>query len=93
MNLLLRLTLHIFLRLRARALSKCARLIKQQAWLRKDGLSAAILDHHLPDGDCAQLCERLEERGIAFLNYRHKISRSPADGQETSEEKGSAKTK
>ncbi len=34
-----------------------------------DGLSAAILDHALPDGDSASLCTRLTERGIPFLMY------------------------
>ena len=34
-----------------------------------DGLSAAILDHALGDGDSATLCKRLKERGIPFVNY------------------------
>jgi DNA-binding response OmpR family regulator len=34
-----------------------------------DGLSAAILDHALPDGDATSLCKRLTERGIPFLMY------------------------
>ena len=34
-----------------------------------DGLSAAILDHALPDGDSTSLCTRLTERGIPFLMY------------------------
>lgn len=34
-----------------------------------DGLSAAILDHALPDGDATSLCTRLSERGIPFLMY------------------------
>ena len=34
-----------------------------------DGLSGAILDHALPDGDSSQLCARLKERGIPFLIY------------------------
>ncbi len=34
-----------------------------------DGLSAAILDHALPDGDSASICSRLTERGIPFLMY------------------------
>ena len=34
-----------------------------------DGLSAAILDHALPDGDSSLLCARLKERGIPFLMY------------------------
>ncbi len=34
-----------------------------------DGLSGAILDHALPDGDSSLLCARLKERGIPFLIY------------------------
>lgn len=34
-----------------------------------DGLSAAILDHALPDGDSTSLCTRLTERGIPYLMY------------------------
>ena len=34
-----------------------------------DGLSGAILDHALPDGDSSKLCSRLKERGIPFLMY------------------------
>jgi DNA-binding response OmpR family regulator len=34
-----------------------------------DGLSAAILDHALGDGDSSLLCARLTERGIPFLIY------------------------
>ena len=34
-----------------------------------DGLTAAILDHVLPDGDCNSLCERLIERRVPFLIY------------------------
>jgi DNA-binding response OmpR family regulator len=34
-----------------------------------DGLSAAILDHALGDGDSSALCARLKERGIPFLIY------------------------
>lgn len=34
-----------------------------------DGLSAAILDHALPDGDCTALCTRLTERSIPFMVY------------------------
>lgn len=32
-------------------------------------LSAAILDHTLPDGDCSQLCELLKQRDIPFIVY------------------------
>jgi DNA-binding response OmpR family regulator len=34
-----------------------------------DGLSAAILDHALGDGDSSLLCARLTERGIPFMMY------------------------
>ena len=34
-----------------------------------DGLSAAILDHALGDGDSSLLCTRLSERGIPFMIY------------------------
>jgi DNA-binding response OmpR family regulator len=34
-----------------------------------DGLSAVILDHALSDGDCTNLCARLNERNIPFLMY------------------------
>ena len=34
-----------------------------------DGLSAAILDHGLKDGDSSLLSRRLKERGVPFLVY------------------------
>jgi DNA-binding response OmpR family regulator len=34
-----------------------------------DGLSGAILDHALGDGDSSKLCYRLKERGVPFLIY------------------------
>ena len=34
-----------------------------------DGLSAAILDHVLHDGDSGYLCQRLTDRKIPFLIY------------------------
>src|SRR5262245_23851422 len=34
-----------------------------------DGLSLAILDHALGDGDATRLCERLRERDIPFVIY------------------------
>jgi DNA-binding response OmpR family regulator len=37
--------------------------------IETDGLSAAILDHGLKDGDSTQLCERLNERRIPFVTY------------------------
>lgn len=39
------------------------------ASVEADGLSAAVLDHALPDGDSTQLCERLTKRGIPFVTY------------------------
>ena len=37
--------------------------------VQHDGLSGAILDHALPDGDCSVLYTRLQERGIPFIIY------------------------
>lgn len=37
--------------------------------VERHGLSAAILDHTLQDGDCTVLCVRLSERRIPFLIY------------------------
>jgi DNA-binding response OmpR family regulator len=34
-----------------------------------DGLSGAIMDHALSDGDSTKLCARLKERGIPYLSY------------------------
>jgi DNA-binding response OmpR family regulator len=34
-----------------------------------DGLSGAILDHALGDGNSSLLCQRLKERGIPFMIY------------------------
>lgn len=34
-----------------------------------DGLSAAILDHALGNGDSSLLCKRLTERGIPYMIY------------------------
>jgi DNA-binding response OmpR family regulator len=34
-----------------------------------DGLSGAILDHALGDGDSSKLCARLKERGIPYMIY------------------------
>ena len=34
-----------------------------------DGLSAAILDHALGDGNSSLLCARLRERGVPFIIY------------------------
>jgi DNA-binding response OmpR family regulator len=37
--------------------------------IEADGLSAAILDHALQDGNSNELCERLTERRIPFVTY------------------------
>jgi DNA-binding response OmpR family regulator len=44
-----------------------------------DGLSAAILDHALSDGQCTNLCDRLNERDIPFLMYTgmEKVTEGP----------------
>jgi CheY-like chemotaxis protein len=34
-----------------------------------EGLSAAIIDHTLPDGNSQQLCTRLKQRGIPFVIF------------------------
>jgi DNA-binding NtrC family response regulator len=34
-----------------------------------DGLSAAVLDHALHDGDSGPLCQRLDERKLPFVIY------------------------
>ena len=34
-----------------------------------DGLSGAVLDHALGDGNSSLLCQRLKERGIPFMIY------------------------
>jgi DNA-binding response OmpR family regulator len=34
-----------------------------------DGLSGAIMDHALADGDSTQLCVRLKARGIPYVSY------------------------
>jgi DNA-binding response OmpR family regulator len=35
----------------------------------RDGLSAAVIDHILLDGDSSPLCERLKERTVPFVVY------------------------
>jgi DNA-binding NtrC family response regulator len=35
--------------------------------VENDGLSAAVLDHALGDGNSDQLCERLKARAIPFI--------------------------
>ena len=44
-----------------------------------DGLSGAIMDHALSDGDSAALCARLKERGIPYISYSGYAAVSGAD--------------
>ena len=44
-----------------------------------DGLSGAILDHALSDGDSTNLCARLKERGIPYISYSGYSTVSGAD--------------
>jgi CheY-like chemotaxis protein len=37
--------------------------------IEDDGLSGAIMDHGLSDGDSTQVCARLKERGIPYIRY------------------------
>ena len=37
--------------------------------MEADGLSGAILDYRLGDGDAAELCARLHQRGVPFVIY------------------------
>jgi DNA-binding response OmpR family regulator len=37
--------------------------------IEHDGLSGAIMDHGLSDGDSTKLCARLKERGIPYMSY------------------------
>jgi DNA-binding response OmpR family regulator len=46
-------------------------------FVEHDGLSAAVLDHELADGDSSTLCERLTDRGIPFLMY---CAQRPTEG-------------
>ena len=46
-----------------------------------DGLSGAILDHALGDGDSSRLCMRLKERGIPYIIYSgHTTVEGPCAG-------------
>jgi CheY-like chemotaxis protein len=42
-----------------------------------DGLSGAIMDHALSDGDCGEVCLRLKARGIPYVSYS---GYDPAEG-------------
>jgi CheY-like chemotaxis protein len=44
-----------------------------------DGLSGAIMDHSLSDGDSTNLCARLKERGIPYISYSGYTAVSGAD--------------
>src|SRR6478752_10798110 len=44
-----------------------------------DGLSGAIMDHALSDGDITALCVRLKERGIPYISYSGYSAVSGAD--------------
>ena len=51
------------------ALTTTNSLHQAMVLVEHDGLSGAILDHSLGDGDSSLLYERLRERGIPFLIY------------------------
>ena len=44
-----------------------------------DGLSGAIMDHGLSDGDSTTLCARLKERGIPYISYSGYLAVAGAD--------------
>ena len=44
-----------------------------------DGLSGAIMDHALSDGDSTALCARLKERSIPYISYSGYSAVSGAD--------------
>ena len=44
-----------------------------------DGLSGAILDHALSDGESTALCARLKERGIPYISYSGYLAVASAD--------------
>ena len=51
------------------ALTTTNSLHQAMVLVKHDGLSGAILDHSLGDGNSSLLYERLKERGIPFLIY------------------------
>ena len=53
---------------RARVITT-SRLASAVAFVEQDGLSAAVLDRALGDGDSSYVCGRLQERGIPFVIY------------------------
>ena len=44
-----------------------------------DGLSGAIMDHALSDGESTALCARLKERGIPYISYSGYLAVAGAD--------------
>ena len=44
-----------------------------------DGLSGAIMDHALSDGDSTALCARLKKRGIPYISYSGYLAVAGAD--------------
>jgi len=44
-----------------------------------DGLSGAIMDHALSDGESTALCARLKQRGIPYISYSGYLAVSGAD--------------
>ena len=44
-----------------------------------DGLSGAIMDHALSDGESTALCARLKERGIPYISYTGYLAVAGAD--------------
>jgi hypothetical protein len=42
--------------------------------IEHDGLSGAIIDHVLSNGDSINLCARLKARGIPYLSYTRLLS-------------------
>jgi DNA-binding response OmpR family regulator len=49
--------------------TKATSLRHALALVEKGGLSAAVLDHVLADGDSSELCERLKELNIPFVMH------------------------
>ena len=44
-----------------------------------DGLSGAIMDHALSDGESTALCAQLKERGIPYISYTGYLAVAGAD--------------
>src|SRR5262249_44145341 len=41
--------------------------LRKRSVAERDGLSAAVVDHVLTDGDSSALCSRLNERAVPYL--------------------------